>query len=48
MAYTCNDYRVEMQLLSLRKRLSQEDLSDEEKDSLRHQITRIEKEMGMC
>lgn len=47
MDYTCNNYREEMQLLSLRKRLEQANLSDEEKNILRQQIFRMEKEMGM-
>jgi len=45
--YTCNDYRLEMILLSLRRRLSKEDMSESEKDSIRKEIRRIEAEMGM-
>jgi hypothetical protein len=48
MEYTCKDYRAEMQLLSLRRRLEQEEsLNDYEKEVLKVQIDRIEKEMGM-
>ena len=47
MTYTCSDYRAEMMLLSLRRRLERENLSDDEKEALKIQIDRIEKEMGM-
>jgi len=44
--YTCTDYRAEMILLSLNRRLS-EARSDEEKAAIKAEIESIEKEMGM-
>ncbi len=46
--YTCNDYRMEMILLSLKRRLSSEELSDAEKHAIRDEIRRIEIQMGMA
>jgi hypothetical protein len=45
MTYTCSDYRLEMMLLGLRRRLHEEDLSEEEKDRLLNEIQKIEAEM---
>ena len=45
--YTCNDYREEMILLGLQKRLSQADLTEEEKKEILKEIEIIEKQMGM-
>lgn len=45
--YTCNEYREEMILLGLRKRLSSGNLSAEEKESLLREIQRVEEEMGI-
>ena len=45
--YTCNDYREEMILLGLQKRLNQENLSDKEKQEILREIEVIEKQMGM-
>ena len=45
--YTCNDYREEMILLGLQKRLNQESLSDAEKKEILKEIETIEKQMGM-
>ncbi len=45
--YTCSDYRAEMILMSLQRRLEQNDLSDSEKQSLEAEIKRIKLEMGM-
>jgi hypothetical protein len=45
--YTCNDYRQEMLLAGWRRQLAQSDLSPEEKERLKEQIRRLEKEMGM-
>lgn len=47
MTYTCQEYRTEMLLLSLRKRLGEEGLAEAEKERLRAEIERIESEMGM-
>ena len=43
--YTCNEYRQEMILLGLRKRLASPDLSDEEKAQLKEEIAEVEKAM---
>ncbi|MFZ3045820.1 MAG: hypothetical protein WA151_07880 [Desulfatirhabdiaceae bacterium] len=45
MQYTCNDYRLEMILLGLTRRLNQEDLSETERALLIEEISRIETEM---
>lgn len=45
--YTCNDYREEMILLGLQKRLNQGNLTDEEKKEVLREIEIIEKQMGM-
>lgn len=47
MAIRCSDYRLEMILLGLRRRLSDEGLSEDEKDKLLKEIRRIEAEMRM-
>lgn len=46
--YTCSDYRQEMILAGLRRRLADPSLSEEEKASLLRQIRRLEEEMGMA
>jgi len=45
--YTCNEYREEMILLGLQKRLSSGNLTPEEKESLLKEIQRVEEEMGI-
>ena len=45
--YTCMEYREEMLLLSLQRRLSSEDLSEEEREGLKQQIKALEASMGM-
>ncbi len=45
--YTCLEYREEMILLGLQKRLATPGLSAEERDSLLKEIERVEKEMGI-
>jgi len=47
MKYTCEDYRNEMQLASLKKRLQQEDLSKEEKSKVIQEIKKLEEEMKL-
>jgi len=42
MKYTCEDYRNEMQLVALKKRLQQEDLSKEEKSKVIEEIKKLE------
>jgi hypothetical protein len=45
--YTCDDYRQEMILASLRRQLAQTGLSDAEKQKLREQIQKLETLMGL-
>ena len=45
--YTCQDYRQEMVLLGLRKRLQDSGLSDREKAAVRAEIKRLEAAMEM-
>lgn len=45
--YTCNEYREEMILLGLQKKLSSEELTPEEKGSLLKEIATVEKQMGI-
>jgi len=47
MTYTCFDYRVEMRLLGLRKRLQEEDLDEGEKTRISREIEELEKTMEM-
>ena len=46
-SYTCNDYRAEMTLLAMRRKLQAGGLSAEEASRLREEIARLEKQMGM-
>ena len=46
MKYTCTDYRTEMILLGLKRRLEQKDLSAEEKEDILKQIKKLEAAMG--
>jgi len=45
--YTCNDFRQEMILVGLQRRLQQSELSEEERRSLLEEIEKLEKEMGL-
>jgi len=45
--YTCTDYRSEMILLGLNRRLREEGIDRREEEELRRQIKRVEIEMGM-
>jgi hypothetical protein len=45
--YTCTEYREEMILLSLRRRLEQEDLDQEERASILAQIEKLETQMAL-
>lgn len=47
MKYTCTDYRIEMILVSLRQRLKQENLNEDEKKDLILQIEEIEAAMEL-
>ena len=48
MKYTCEDYRQEMKLMALRKRLEEEDLSKEEKTRLAEEIKKLEQEIKLA
>ena len=45
--YTCSDYRTEMRLLGLKKRLNETDLSRSEKQDIEAEIVRLEKILQM-
>ena len=45
--YTCNEYREEMILLGLQRRLSSPNLPEREKEELLKEIARVEKQMGI-
>ena len=44
--YTCNEYREEMVLAALQKRLQQDNLSETERDKLLQDIREFEERMG--
>ena len=44
---TCTDYRQEMMLLGLRRRLAEEDLSDLEKKAIKAEIEKLEESMQL-
>ncbi|MBW1988043.1 MAG: hypothetical protein JRI97_00715 [Deltaproteobacteria bacterium] len=46
--YTCSDYRGEMILLALKRRLETEPLDDREKAALREEIRQLRAAMGMA
>jgi hypothetical protein len=45
--YTCNEYREEMILLALQRRLQQDQLSDEERAKIAEEIDRLARKIGM-
>lgn len=45
--YTCSDYREEMRLLALKRRLAQDGLTDEERRRVAAEIERLERAMAM-
>ncbi len=47
MKYTCVDYRTEMTLLGLKRRLEQKGLSAEEREDILKQIKKLEATMGL-
>ncbi|MFC1669740.1 hypothetical protein ACFL20_05055 [Spirochaetota bacterium] len=47
MSYGCADYREEMTLVSLKNRLKENNLSDEEKSKIEKEIKKLEKKMGL-
>ncbi len=46
-SYTCKDYRLEMVLLGLKRKLDTENLSEEEKTPIIEEIRKLELIMGM-
>ncbi len=48
MKYTCTEYREEMLLLSLRRQLLREGLSDEERRRITEEIRELELKMDMA
>ncbi len=47
MKYTCNEYREEMVLLSLKRRLNEPGLALDEKTQIEKEIRELEARMGM-
>jgi hypothetical protein len=47
MNYTCTDYRLEMQLLALKRRLHGEQLDPDQTEELEAQIRELERQLGM-
>ena len=47
MEYTCVDYRAEMILLSLKRRLHLEELSEEEREEIILEIEKFEAKAGL-
>lgn len=45
--YTCKEYREEMILASLQRRLQREALSKEERDKVLQEIEELERRMGL-
>ena len=45
--YTCNEYREEMILLGLVRKLADDSLSPQEKEKIRQEIETLEKRMGI-
>ena len=45
MEYTCKDYRSEMKLLGLKRRLEEENLTEEERAQITQEIKELEKAM---
>ena len=43
----CNDYRQEMMLLGLRRRLAEEDLSDSEKQAIEAEIEKLKESLQL-
>lgn len=46
--YGCSDYREEMRLLGLKRRLAQGGLTPLEETLLTEEIAALEKKMGLC
>ncbi len=46
-SYTCKEYREEMILVALKRRLNDKGLSKEEREKIKRQIDEIERKMGL-
>jgi hypothetical protein len=46
--YTCHEYREEMLLLGLRRRLADDSLTAAEKEALQKEIAKLEERMGIA
>lgn len=47
MEYTCKDYQSEMKLLGLKRRLEEENLTEEERARITQEIKELEKAMNI-
>jgi hypothetical protein len=47
MEYTCADYRIEMILLNLKRRLQHQGLGEEERGDILLQIKKLEAKIGL-
>jgi len=47
-SYTCNEYREEMILLAMRRKLQNDGLDENERRRLREEIAHLEARMGMA
>ena len=45
--YTCNEYREEMRLFALKRKLEQPDLSDAQRAVVQTEVRELEARMGM-
>jgi len=45
--YTCSDYREEMRLIGLKKRLNENDLNPTEKELLKAEIAKLEEALQL-
>jgi hypothetical protein len=45
--YTCKEYREEMILLALQRKLQRSDITEEERRTLVAEITRLEEKIGL-
>jgi hypothetical protein len=45
--YTCSDYREEMRLIGLKKRLNEENLSQADKQTIEAEITKLEEALQL-
>ncbi|MFO7749377.1 MAG: hypothetical protein R6V54_04725 [Desulfobacteraceae bacterium] len=45
--YTCTEYREEMILMALQKKLASADLTAKEREKIQREIAELEKSMGM-